>query len=123
MDTKANNILPFGGWSFSTEADSFLIFRSAVTSANRKTFATNVVKFAEDNGLNGIDFDWEYPGAPDILGILPGDKGDGDRYSESLELVPWPSSILCWVRLALEMPPWSARQPSTATISVPKMAC
>lgn len=87
MDTNAKKVLAFGGWSFSTDADSFPIFRSAVTTANRKTFATNVAQFAKDNGLDGVDFDWEYPGAPDIPGIPPGDKGDGDRYLEFLQLL------------------------------------
>lgn len=27
-----------------------------------------------DNQLDGVDFDWEYPGAPDIPGIPPGGK-------------------------------------------------
>ncbi|KAI1115627.1 killer toxin subunits alpha/beta [Nemania sp. NC0429] len=87
MKTNSKKVLAFGGWSFSTDADSFPIFRSAVTTANRQTFANNVVKFAKDNGLNGLDFDWEYPGAPDIPGVPPGDKGDGDRYLEFLQLV------------------------------------
>jgi GH18 family chitinase len=55
-------ILSFGGWSFSTEADTFPIFRDGVTPAERLTFAENVVKFAIDNNLDGLDFDWEYPG-------------------------------------------------------------
>ncbi|KAI0543297.1 glycoside hydrolase [Xylaria curta] len=87
MDTSAKKILAFGGWSFSTKADSYPIFRNAVTDANRQTFANSVVQFAKDNNLDGLDFDWEYPGAPDIPGVPPGDKGDGDRYQEFLELV------------------------------------
>ncbi|KAJ5121672.1 uncharacterized protein N7515_009633 [Penicillium bovifimosum] len=80
-------ILSFGGWSFSTDADSFPIFRKGVTDANRELFATNAANFIEDNDLDGIDFDWEYPGAPDIPGIPAGDEGDGDRYLEFLKLV------------------------------------
>jgi hypothetical protein len=33
--TGIKQILSFGGWSFSTEADSYLIFREGVTDANR----------------------------------------------------------------------------------------
>ncbi|KAJ6151665.1 hypothetical protein N7470_006793 [Penicillium chermesinum] len=80
-------VLSFGGWSFSTDADSFPIFRKGVSDANRALFAKNAANFIIDNGLDGIDFDWEYPGAPDIPGIPPGDKGDGDRYLEFLKLV------------------------------------
>jgi GH18 family chitinase len=28
----------------------------------RTTFATNVAKFVKDEGIDGVDFDWEYPG-------------------------------------------------------------
>ena len=56
-------IMSFGGWSFSTEADTAPIFRDGVTSAQRLTFANNVVRFAIDNNLDGLDFDWEYPGS------------------------------------------------------------
>ena len=60
--TGVKKIISFGGWSFSTEADTFPIFREGVTAAQRQTFANNVVKFVVDNNLDGVDFDWEYPG-------------------------------------------------------------
>lgn len=37
------------------------ILRQAMSSANRYQFAQNVVKFLNDNDLDGVDFDWEYP--------------------------------------------------------------
>lgn len=37
-------ILSFGGWSFSTDYDSFPIFREGVTPAQRQRFADNVVQ-------------------------------------------------------------------------------
>jgi chitinase len=85
--TGFKRILSFGGWSFSTDQDSFPIFREVVTTVNRQTFADNCVKFVDDNGLDGIDFDWEYPGAPDIPGIPPGGKDDGKNYLEFLKMV------------------------------------
>ena len=33
-----------------------------MSPANAGTFATNVVNFLNKNGLDGVDFDWEYPG-------------------------------------------------------------
>jgi len=80
-------IMSFGGWSFSTEADTAPIFREGVTAEDRQKFANNVVKFVNDNGLDGVDFDWEYPGAPDIPGIPPGGKNDGANYLAFLKLV------------------------------------
>lgn len=84
---KKRRIVSFGGWSFSTEADTAPIFRVGVTDAQRQLFANNVVEFAKKYNLDGLDFDWEYPGAPDIPGIPPGDPGDGKRYLDFLKLV------------------------------------
>lgn len=39
-----------------------MVFREGVKPANRQTFANNVVRFIVDQGLEGVDFDWEYPG-------------------------------------------------------------
>jgi GH18 family chitinase len=79
--------LSFGGWSFSTDYDTFPIFRQGVTVGERQTFANNVASFIVDNGLDGVDFDWEYPGAPDIPGIPPGSPDDGPNYLDFLRLV------------------------------------
>jgi chitinase len=80
-------ILSFGGWSFSTDYDTFPIFRQGVTPAQRQTFANNVASFIVDQGLDGVDFDWEYPGAPDIPGVPPGSAEDGPNYLAFLKLV------------------------------------
>nr|QDJ94334.1 chitinase chiC1 [Cordyceps cicadae] len=78
-------IVSFGGWALSTEPQSYNIIRQAILD-NRETFADNLAKFAEDEGLDGIDIDWEYPGAPDILvdGKPIGQKGDGVGYLKFL---------------------------------------
>lgn len=84
---KKPKVLSFGGWSFSTDLDSYAIFRKGVTDEQRSLFASNVAKFADDNGLDGLDFDWEYPSAPDIPGIPKGDPDDGARYLQFLKEV------------------------------------
>jgi hypothetical protein len=40
----SKRIVSFGGWSFSTEYDTFPIFREGVTPEQRQRFATNVVQ-------------------------------------------------------------------------------
>ncbi|THC89832.1 hypothetical protein EYZ11_010716 [Aspergillus tanneri] len=80
-------ILSFGGWSFSTDLDSYPIFRDGVTDANRLTFAQNVAAFVEKYNLDGVDFDWEYPSAPDLPGIPAGSKEEGPNYLSFLKTV------------------------------------
>ncbi|KAL3454138.1 hypothetical protein BJX65DRAFT_301926 [Aspergillus insuetus] len=80
-------IISFGGWAFSNEPGTNHIIRSGVKEENRKMFAENVIKFIEDNDLDGVDFDWEYPGAEDIPGSEPGSPEDGPNYLEFLKLV------------------------------------
>ncbi|KAJ6118862.1 Killer toxin subunits alpha/beta 6 [Penicillium samsonianum] len=86
-DRKYKKILSFGGWEFSNAPATSGLFRLAVSPEHRDTFAENVVKFATDNGLDGLDFDWEYPGATDIEGSDPGNEEDGENYLEFLKLV------------------------------------
>ena len=55
-------IISFGGWGYSTEPETYNILRQAMNPTNRNTFATNIARFLSDNNLDGVDFDWEYPG-------------------------------------------------------------
>lgn len=80
-------VLAFGGWSFSTDYDTRAIFAQGVSASNRALFADRVVQFVAANGLDGLDFDWEYPGATDIPGAPAGHKDDGNNYLEFLKLV------------------------------------
>lgn len=83
IDVK--RIISFGGWDFSTSPDTYMIFREGVSAANRDTFAKNVADFVTQNNLDGVDFDWEYPGEPDIPGIPAGSDDEGTNYLEFLK--------------------------------------
>ncbi|KAF5542204.1 glycoside hydrolase family 18 [Fusarium phyllophilum] len=85
---KAKRIVSLGGWADSTEPDKYNIIRSAIIN-NRETFAANLAKFADEEGIDGIDIDWEYPGAPDIeVGGKPiGQKRDGLDYLRFLTVL------------------------------------
>lgn len=54
-------ILSFGGWDFSTKPDTYQILRQGTAPANRMKLANNIANFIKDNGLDGVDIDWEYP--------------------------------------------------------------
>ncbi|KAG8623138.1 hypothetical protein KVT40_008114 [Elsinoe batatas] len=66
---------------------TYEIFRNGVKDGNRQILARNVVKFILDEGLDGVDFDWEYPGAQDIPGIPPDSPDSGRNYAAFLRLV------------------------------------
>ena len=69
---SAKRVLSFGGWSFSTAPDTYRIFREGVKPANRLKMATSIANFIKQHNLDGVDIDWEYPGAPDLPSISVG---------------------------------------------------
>ncbi|KAF9873540.1 hypothetical protein CkaCkLH20_08999 [Colletotrichum karsti] len=77
---NAKRILSFGGWDFSTFPDTYSIFREGVKPANRMTMARNIADFINKHNLDGVDIDWEYPGAPDLPDFDPGKPEDGPNY-------------------------------------------
>ncbi|KAJ0420234.1 hypothetical protein BJY00DRAFT_301650 [Aspergillus carlsbadensis] len=85
--TAVKRVISFGGWDFSTFPETYHIFRDGVKEENRETFARNVVDFVNQHALDGVDFDWEYPGAPDLPDIPVGEAEEGERYLEFLKLV------------------------------------
>jgi len=58
--------IAIGGWSFNDPGPTRTAFSDmASTPQNRKTFIDSVMNFLETHALDGIDIDWEYPGADD----------------------------------------------------------
>ncbi|POR31800.1 Chitinase [Tolypocladium paradoxum] len=81
-------VLSFGGWTFSAERPYYTIFRNGMKPENRDKLASNIANFVNDNRLDGVDIDWEYPGAPDIPGIPPPDNPDeGTSYAMFLRIL------------------------------------
>lgn len=78
---NAKRILSFGGWAFSNDLATYKIFREGVKPANRLTMARNIANFIIKHDLDGVDIDWEYPGAPDLPNMSdPGKAEDGPNY-------------------------------------------
>jgi GH18 family chitinase len=82
--TGIKRIISFWGWAFSTEPNTFRILREATKPGNRARFIGTLLSFLAKHDLDGIDMDWEYPGAPDISGIPSGDPAEGMDYYETL---------------------------------------
>jgi chitinase len=70
--TGHKKIVAFGGWAFSTEPSTYQLFRNAVKPANRQIFAQACVDFVNQHGLDGVDFDWEYPGVSFCFHLVVG---------------------------------------------------
>ncbi|KAI1452077.1 glycoside hydrolase family 18 protein [Annulohypoxylon moriforme] len=64
---KAGVWLAIGGWTFSDNNTEFQpVFGQIASSGTaRQEFARNLVNFMSEYGFDGVDIDWEYPGAPD----------------------------------------------------------
>lgn len=84
---KTKKVAAFGGWDFSTSPSTYSIFRNGVQPANRNTLATNLVNFLIRYNLDGIDLDWEYPGAQEMTGIPNDDPNNGNNYLELVKLI------------------------------------
>ncbi|XPS72969.1 Chitinase [Ascochyta lentis] len=69
--------IAIGGWDFNDPGPTRTTFSNlARTAARRARFITSLKAFLTKNGFQGVDIDWEYPGAPDRGGI----KEDTDNY-------------------------------------------
>ncbi|KAL4879073.1 hypothetical protein BJY04DRAFT_229417 [Aspergillus karnatakaensis] len=73
-------ILSFGGWDFSNSDATYPIFRTGVRPENRLVMAKKIADFIKLHDLDGVDIDWEYPGAPDLPEYDPGTAEEGPNY-------------------------------------------
>ncbi|KAF2969289.1 hypothetical protein GQX73_g4264 [Xylaria multiplex] len=82
--TGVKRIITLGGWDFSIAPGTFNILREATKAANRGKFESNIIAFLQQHKLDGVDIDWEYPGAPDIPDIPTGDPDAGEDLHQTL---------------------------------------
>ncbi|KAL3479632.1 hypothetical protein BJX99DRAFT_255358 [Aspergillus californicus] len=73
-------MIALGGWTFNDPGPWQTIFPTLASSAaNRATFIQNLLGFLSEYGYDGVDFDWEYPGADDRGGS--NSLVDGENYT------------------------------------------
>ncbi|GKT51071.1 killer toxin subunits alpha/beta [Colletotrichum spaethianum] len=75
-----------GGWTFSdNDTATQPVFPDIAASEEKsKKFANNLVKFMTRYGFDGVDLDWEYPGAPDRGG---NEEDDRQGYVSMLKIL------------------------------------
>ncbi|GAB1211735.1 hypothetical protein ATERTT37_000859 [Aspergillus terreus] len=73
--------ISLGGWTFSDNGtDTQPVFGDITsTEANQQKFAYNLIDFMKKYGFDGVDIDWEYPGA--------GDRGGKEADTENYVLL------------------------------------
>lgn len=71
-------MVALGGWTFNDPGTTQRVFHDvASTRANRQKFIGNLLSFLRQYAYDGVDFDWEYPGATDRGGA----EGDGENFT------------------------------------------
>ncbi|KAI6091579.1 hypothetical protein F4821DRAFT_226439 [Hypoxylon rubiginosum] len=77
---KSSNLqtwIAIGGWDFNDPGPTQYTFSQLASSANnRATFISSLQSFMSKYGFQGVDIDWEYPGAPD----RSGDPADTENF-------------------------------------------
>ncbi|KAI0398768.1 chitotriosidase-1 [Xylaria palmicola] len=78
--------ISIGGWTFSDNgtATQPLFPSIAADAGKRQKFADNLVGFMTRYGFDGVDLDWEYPGAPDRGGLEMDDVTNFVKLLETL---------------------------------------
>lgn len=77
-----NVMVSLGGWGFSSPGKWQAVFRNMVsTKQTRIKFIHNLTGFLTEYGFDGVDFDWQYPGAAE----RGGNPKDGANYAKLLQ--------------------------------------
>ncbi|KIJ58948.1 glycoside hydrolase family 18 protein [Hydnomerulius pinastri MD-312] len=65
QDPTLEIFLSIGGWNFNDPPTSTIFSQLVASTANTDTFIASVLSVMETYAFDGIDIDWEYPGAYD----------------------------------------------------------
>ncbi|KAF7596873.1 hypothetical protein BBP40_011918 [Aspergillus hancockii] len=77
-------LIALGGWSHTDPGPYQAVFTTMVsTPENRQKFIKNLLTFLPQYGFDGVDIDWEYPGATD-RGGSPSDKENFTRLLQEM---------------------------------------
>lgn len=69
VDPKLKVFIAIGGWAFNDPGPTVTTFSDIARSAtNQRIFISSLISFMNTYGFDGVDIDWEYPGAPDRSG-------------------------------------------------------
>jgi len=78
-------VIAVGGWTHNDPGPFQTVFSDMVsTKANRDLFIGNLFGFMRRYGFDGVDIDWEYPGAPD-RGGTPADGANFLQFLKELD--------------------------------------
>ncbi|KAH6653369.1 glycoside hydrolase [Truncatella angustata] len=75
-------MIALGGWTFNDPGVTQSVFHDVTsTKENRAKFIGNLLSFLRQYAFDGVNFDWQYPGANDRGGA----EGDGENFTKLLE--------------------------------------
>lgn len=83
QNSALKTVVALGGWTFNDNGTATQpVFSDMVSSdTNRQMFITNLLSFLRQYAFDGVDFDWEYPGASD----RGGKPEDGINFTQFLK--------------------------------------
>lgn len=85
LDPDLKVFIAVGGWTFNDPGPTARVFSDIISDSSKSDkFITSVVKFLNTYDFDGIDLDWEYPGAKDRSG-RDGDYENFPKFMKKLK--------------------------------------